>query len=164
MTEPLVKWNASYDIGVDEIDGQHRSLVDLLNQVWEGIVRRVDRTRMLKVLDELERYTVAHFTAEELYMWEINFPGFNSHTRMHREFIARIDAEKQAVIAGGDLSLDLLHFLRDWLINHILVQDKAYADYARLASSTDAVGRASQEAEEEAREESLLKRIFRRFQ
>ena len=157
-----MKWNESFGIGIEEIDSQHQVLISLLNQVWEGIVRRIDSTQTLKLLDELERYTVTHFTAEELYMWEINFPDFNEHTRMHRQFVARIATEKQAVISGGYLSLGFVHFLRDWLINHILVQDKAYADYAKLASSADVEG-VSQEADETVREDSLLKRIFKRF-
>jgi len=161
MPDALIKWSASYDLGVEEIDIQHRSLVDLLNQVWEGIVYRADRSEVLRVLDELERYTVDHFTEEELYMWEINYPGFNDHTKLHRVFIARIEAEKQVVIQGGDLSLNLVHFLKDWLINHILVQDKAYAEYAQRKPAL-----ASEQIDAQDNNEivgdSLVRRIFKR--
>ena len=162
MTEPLVKWDASYDLGVEVIDLQHRRLIDLLNQVWEGIVQRADLDQTLNILEELEEYTVEHFTAEELYMWEINYPGFNAHTRMHREFVARIATEKQAVMNGGQLSLNLLHFLRDWLIKHIIVQDRSYADYARrLQENLTNVN--STDVAEDIAKKSLLHKIFGRF-
>lgn len=161
MPEALIKWNASYDLGVDEIDGQHRSLIDLLNRVWEGIVFRVDRNDVLMVLDELERYTVDHFTKEELYMWEINYPGFNDHTKVHRQFIARIAAEKEVVIKGGHLTLNLVAFLKDWLINHILVQDKAYVEYA-LRKPAMVSEQIDTPNEDELIDDSLMQRFFKR--
>ena len=78
-------------------------------------------------LDELERYTVTHFTAEEAFMRSHGYSNFEAHKKQHDQFISRVRSERQSIEAGGPVSLDMINFLKDWLINHILVQDKAYA-------------------------------------
>ena len=79
---------------------------------------------MLRLVEELERYTVSHFTAEEIFMTQTGFPGLAAHQALHQKFISRIAAEREAVSQGKALSLDLLHFLKYWLVDHILVQDQ----------------------------------------
>ena len=53
------------------------------------------------------------------------------HKAEHEKFIGRIAHEKAAVAAGKALSLELVHFLRDWLVQHIRFTDRAYADEFR---------------------------------
>lgn len=162
MARTLVTWSSEYNLGVEEIDEQHRSLVDLVNQVWAGIVSRSERGKVLELMLRLEQYTVAHFAAEEAYMEAIGYPGLDAHKQVHQQFIARVDAEKQAVLKGGQLTLGLVEFLKQWLLDHILGLDKAAAEYAKQAQQARAKEQAlSAQASEEP--ESILKRIFSRF-
>ncbi|HTY98633.1 MAG TPA: bacteriohemerythrin, partial [Rhodocyclaceae bacterium] len=110
-----------------EIDDQHKVLFDVLNRLWAAIIKRAGRDEMLAIVQELERYTVAHFTAEEVFMRAVDYADRDGHKKSHQEFIDRLASEKKVVLAGGSLSLDLLKFLKDWLANHILVSDKAYS-------------------------------------
>ena len=56
--------------------------------------------------------------------------------------IPRIAEEKAKIVAGQAVTLDMLHFLRDWLINHILVSDKHYADeYKKRSGSKSILGK-----------------------
>ena len=117
MAEDLLSWKSQYNLGLDEIDAQHKSLLDLINKAWLAIVQRSDQSVVLAVIEELERYTLAHFAAEETFMRVTEYPGFAEHKREHGSFIARIAEEKQRAIATGSLSLDLMYYLRDWLID-----------------------------------------------
>ena len=148
MAADLIRWRAQYNLGLDEIDAQHQSLLELINKAWRAIVRRSDPSVVLAVIDELERYTLAHFTAEETFMRVTGYPAFEAHKREHQAFVARIAEERQRAATTGSLSLDLMHFLRDWLIDHIVVSDKAYAEFTRT---------------NKACEPSLLARFFTRF-
>ena len=63
MAEDLLSWKNQYNLGLDEIDAQHKSLLDLINKAWLAIVQRSDQSVVLAVIEELERYTLAHFAA-----------------------------------------------------------------------------------------------------
>lgn len=125
----VVQWLDSYCIGLPEIDDQHQTLVDLINDLWAAIAANAPIEDSAKILGRLEQYTIAHFAAEETMMRMINYPDFENHQRAHRHFVERLQAEKARHQKGEKLSLDILHFLKDWLVNHILVNDKAYAAY-----------------------------------
>src|ERR1019366_6753273 len=148
----LVAWSNKFELDLPEIDAQHQVLVDLINQVWAAIVLKPDREKALAILAELEKYTISHFAAEEIFMREIRYEQFAEHKGAHEEFVARIAEEKAKLLAGQAITLDLVRFLKDWLINHILVSDKAYAlEYKKRSE------RASSEPA------STLGKFFKRF-
>ena len=148
MAEALFNWSDTYNLGLEEIDEQHRSLLDLINKIWQSIVDRSDRDVVFVLVEELERYTLAHFAAEETFMRVTEYPDFPAHKIEHQNFVSRIADEKKRALQAGSLSLDLMHFLRDWLVEHILVCDRAYADFTRKSKSGEG---------------SVLGRFFRRF-
>ena len=148
MAEELVKWSPEYCLGLDAIDEQHRSLLVLINDIWHAIVTRDEKKKIFALVEELEKYTIAHFSAEEAFMRVTDYPDFVRHRWEHQRFIERVAEEKKRAVEAGTLSLDLMYFLRDWLIEHILVSDKVYAEHAKRAK---------------AKEGGLLDRFFRRF-
>lgn len=148
MGKGLVSWSDTFSIGLDEIDDQHKSLFDLINQIWDAIVARSEPQSVFALLDELEKYTVAHFAAEETFMRVTNYPNFDRHKEQHAIFVNRVAEEKKRAIAAGVLSIDLLHFLKDWLVQHILVLDKDYANFTRQGHNE---------------KQSMVKRFFKRF-
>ena len=148
MAEALIKWSDTYNLGLKEIDEQHKSLLDLINKIWQSIIDRNEKDVVFGLVEELERYTLAHFAAEETFMRVTDYPDFVAHKREHQELVSRVAEEKKRAIQVGSLSLDLMHFLRDWLVGHILVSDKAYANFTQKKKS---------------RESSLLGRFFRRL-
>ncbi len=129
----LVNWSSAYSIGLSDIDDQHRELLDLINRLWVSAVRRPDAREVSRIIEELERYTIAHFTAEEAFMRISEYPGFAQHKLAHDSFVERISRARAALKAGQAPSLELLHFLKDWLINHILAADVGYATHYRGA-------------------------------
>lgn len=132
----IAAWSDSYALGMPEIDDQHKALFVLINRLWEQIITQADSAEVMKVLEKLEQYTISHFTAEETFMRVIAYPGFDEHKAAHENFVARIGKEKAGILAGGALTLDILHFLKDWLVDHILVTDKAYADQHKRQSGS----------------------------
>ena len=137
MAADLIRWKAQYKLGLDEIDAQHESLLDLINAAWQAIIRRSDPSVALALIESLEKYSRAHFAAEENFMAVTGYPGADGHKREHRAFMVRIGEEKERAIASGDPSLDLMHRLRDALIDHIVVSDKAYAAYTQASPYHD---------------------------
>lgn len=138
----LVTWSNEFELGMPEIDAQHKVLIDLINQVWVAVIKKPDREAALRILGELEKYTIAHFTAEEIFMREMDYDQFKEHKDSHEKFIARIAQEKTKILAGQAITLEILQFLKDWLINHILVSDKEYAhQYKKRSVPTSTLGK-----------------------
>lgn len=125
--KPIVAWNEGYSVGMTEIDAQHKVLLDLINQLWTAIVNRCSLDDQMKLIEGLERYTVLHFTEEENFMQSVKYAGFERHQKFHQAFIQKIAAEKSSLQSTKHISLDIVHFLNDWLVQHIMVEDKSYA-------------------------------------
>lgn len=148
MTSKLIVWHAHYCLGLDEIDEQHKSLIELINQIWQSIVDKSDQSVVLSLIEELEKYTLAHFAAEETFMRVTNYPQFAQHKNEHRDFISKVADAKNRALSTGNFSLELMYFLRDWLVEHILVSDKHYAEFTLQARESRG---------------SLIGRLFRRM-
>ena len=140
--QSLVAWSDEFSLGMPEVDAQHKVLIDLINQVWISLVKKADHAQTVKIVEELEKYTLTHFTVEEIFMREIAYGQFVEHKKEHEKFIARVAQERAKIVSGQPVTLDILHFLRDWLINHILVSDKHYAEeYKKRSGSKSILGR-----------------------
>ena len=142
-------WSEEYALGLPQIDDQHKFLFELIDEVWRAIASRSDRETLLRVVGALEEYTISHFGAEEAFMREHLYSRYFEHKAEHEKFVSRIAHEKAAVTAGRQLSLDLLHFLRDWLVQHIRHTDRGYAEEFR--------------AQKQEATEGSLARFFKRF-
>jgi hemerythrin-like metal-binding protein len=134
----IVAWRNDYSLGMPEIDEQHKALFELINELWEAIVKRVAVENQMLVIEGLERYALAHFAAEETFMRAIKYSKFDDHKKLHDQFVQRVAEEKIRLLAGHGFSLDVIYFLKDWLVDHILVADQDYANFSHkmLRSST----------------------------
>lgn len=125
----LVGWQDEFSVGIDGVDAQHRLLLDLINRLWDATVCGAPAVDLLRLIDDLERYTGYHFADEEDAMHAAGYPGLAAHCRAHQSFVRRVAGERQRVCRDGYVTLDLVRFLQDWLIQHIAVQDKHYAAF-----------------------------------
>ena len=58
------------------------------------------------------------------------YPDLEPHIAQHRAFMAKAeDLRAQAAAGSATLDVALLEFLKDWLINHIMQQDKAFESF-----------------------------------
>ena len=61
----LFQWSDSFNVDIQEVDEQHKVLVDLLNQLHRAIVERHGKTTSQEILNQLADYTRTHFLLEE---------------------------------------------------------------------------------------------------
>ncbi len=126
----LIQWGPKYYIGIKEIDNQHKVLVDLINELYSNYGKKSSKQSTSKVLDKLVDYTVFHFGNEEKYFTQFGYQDTENHVSQHKMFVEKI-MKVVAEFKRGDasISLDLVDFLKDWLINHILKTDKKYVAF-----------------------------------
>lgn len=120
-------WNAYFETGVAEVDAQHRHLVDLLNHFGNEIDSSTS-ANIDAALKDLTEYTVYHFNSEERLMLENAIAAGHQehHILSHRRFINQVAdwiAKRQET---GQFSLkQLVEYLSNWLVFHILGEDQA---------------------------------------
>ncbi len=126
----IIQWTEDMSVGVEELDNDHRVLIDLMNQLASADARR-DRINLEAVLDELVDYTVFHFEKEEQYLEKAGFPTLEGHRGLHAALTTQVFAIRRKVVASTrtELGDEVLAFLGNWLQEHILKADKLYTPY-----------------------------------
>ena len=125
---PLITWSNMLSVGVRDIDLQHQTLIGIMNQLAPAADDASLVVNQHAILAELMRYTQEHFGFEESLMRDIAYAEQEDHRREHQQFIDQVLAMTQRDNAtGAPLSADILVFLRDWLVSHILHTDRALA-------------------------------------
>jgi hemerythrin-like metal-binding protein len=127
--EPIV-WNDSFVTGVTEIDEQHRILVNTLNDANAKLAANGSIDFLEQITRDLLSYALYHFETEEELMQEYGYReesarDADAHLQQHRSFSSKVVAVRDGLKAGTTISReDLLSFLNDWLVSHILNTDK----------------------------------------
>ena len=121
-------WKNEYTVNNDEMDKQHQVLVGMINQLHEAMRSGKGKTETSLIVKQMIEYSAFHFKAEETLMKNINFSKFNEHKKEHQAFMDKTyDFQKQLDSGAITISLDIASFLKNWLTDHILVNDKAYS-------------------------------------
>ncbi|KAL0216594.1 hypothetical protein P9112_008778 [Eukaryota sp. TZLM1-RC] len=126
----LLKWDDSLKIGVDWIDEQHKKLVFIMNQVYRAAVVDGKSKKILSdALFNLLEYTKTHFADEEKFFDSFNYPGAAAHKSFHRKLEGQVLAFYEKFERGeSQVDMNLLTFLKNWLVNHILKSDLHYVE------------------------------------
>ena len=132
----LLVWVPELDTGIDEIDRQHRRIVDYINQLYE-LRNSPDREALGDVIGETVDYTISHFAFEESLVENAGYMFAVPHKKVHELFARRVAEMQSRFDAGEDVTADLHGMLSRWLFNHIRNEDRGYVDsvqaYIRMA-------------------------------
>ncbi|HPO08132.1 MAG TPA: hemerythrin domain-containing protein [bacterium] len=74
-------WTPDFEIGIENIDTQHRNLVMWTEYVQDA--KSLSDEEIRQLLDFIHGFIVTHFTDEELLMMDIQFPDFEKHSELH---------------------------------------------------------------------------------
>ncbi|MDR2101980.1 MAG: bacteriohemerythrin [Treponema sp.] len=130
--DDFVEWEDRYALGIPLIDEQHKKLVEMTNELYRGCLRGGDEARdyFMKTVRGTVDYVKYHFAAEEKILENIKYPGFTEHKREHEGFVKQVVDEVKNFQEGKKFVPNLfVRYLRDWILTHIAVQDKQYADF-----------------------------------
>ncbi len=112
--------------GVEHIDNQHESLLDMINILIEARDQESSPETISLVLSEMGKYVFVHFRDEEKFMKDNDFAGLEEHRQSHEIFEAMVLEFSNMFNQGRtDLLDDLLKFLSNWLVSHIQGEDRS---------------------------------------
>jgi len=133
MDDNCITWDDSYSVGLEHIDNQHKELVKMVNDLYGACkvgALKEDIVYMRTVSKALE-YARVHFADEEKYMDKVFYPELDEHKKQHEEFVVEIKKSIKLFEYGETAPIELVNFLKNWLLNHIAISDKKYAPYLK---------------------------------
>lgn len=124
-------WDDTMSVGVAALDEDHKKLVALLNQLFEAVTTGHGRESLGKILDGLIDYTKVHFAHDERLFAATGYQDFAAHKKEHDDLTRQVLDIQHKYKAGatGLLTLEVMHFLRGWLADHIQGKDRKYGPY-----------------------------------
>ncbi len=118
-----------YLTGIKVIDDEHRELFRIAEEAYETlsndfIADKFDN--IFAILNRLREYTKKHFADEEAYMESIHYKRMFTQKLEHAAFIKKLDGLDLEHVDENQTEtlVEVLEFLEDWLIHHILEKDK----------------------------------------
>lgn len=126
-TVELIAWDDSVKIGIDEVDRQHRKLIELINKLHSAMRNRAGHTVLSQIFTELVDYTEKHFSDEERLLQKSGYEKLNEHKDIHRKMVNQVKEYKDQFETGkATVTIDLMNLLSDWLVRHIQGIDRQY--------------------------------------
>ena len=141
-----LEWSQRLSVGVPELDEDHKTLIQIINNLREHSEGAAEAKKIGRCLNALVRYAELHFAREERVMAACGYTALPDHHSEHESFVEEItrvarqfreDPENSSELVGDRLQ----EFLENWLIKHILVVDM---DYKPLVEGKSAAREAAQ--------------------
>ena len=132
----MIEWNDSFSVGDTLMDAHHQVFFQMIEE-FRNTPDKGDRVVMKRYVDFLVEYTAMHLSAEEALMQEAGYPELDRHKSVHDAFARKVVAvadslgDKQSPITGDEV----LAIVQDWLVKHIMDEDKRYTPYIQKLRS-----------------------------
>ena len=125
----VISWSDELSVGVHVIDADHKMIIDLINQLADEVDGNHDADIVGSVLSALYDYTDFHFCREEALMEACGYEALPQHRKVHDALRGRVREIRDLHAANPTMILDedLMEFMTEWLIKHIMGHDKNYA-------------------------------------
>ncbi|RCW68375.1 diguanylate cyclase (GGDEF)-like protein/hemerythrin-like metal-binding protein [Marinobacter nauticus] len=125
----IFPWNRNFETGIDDIDQQHKVLVNILNRLAWHFASDTSELTSDQILDELLSYAAFHFKFEEA-IWNKALSEdemARNHHDAHQMFFVQVEELRNSREPQEEVLTRLFDFLTRWLAFHILESDRRMA-------------------------------------
>lgn len=134
IVKDQVKWSWSdeFKVGIKEIDDEHKMIVDHFEKLYTLMSEGKGHQYFEELLEFLEFYIDTHFSHEEDFHAKIQYDLIQEHKALHLTFTDKIRSIIKDKKTHTVTNTDLIHmniFIKQWLMHHILVEDKKVANF-----------------------------------
>ena len=132
-------WDPSLSVGNDELDEQHRKLLDLIRQVmWLAIIEDDSSVhlRFVRIINEIVHLALNHYECEERTLALNGFMGLEQHKTEHDTYLNRLaELLYRATHDTLDLKVMVVRVAED-MYDHLLTTDMGCKEFMTLAIDT----------------------------
>jgi len=126
-------WDDSFSVDIESLDKQHKNIVRGINTLSESIKNGVKtKIFLFKLFKALKAYADLHFGFEEKLLEENKYSELYEHLLEYKEFVRKLNTLQHAFDSKEDavmIELEMMDFLKDWLIGHIMMTDRKYTKF-----------------------------------
>lgn len=129
----IIKWRDSYETGIKSMDTQHHNLIELINKLYKVIRNKESPGVIEEVLREMTQYAEKHLQEEEGLLKSNGYQDFDEHLALHKEYMEKLEKLITESKQEKDATVQKTYtFLRQWWVEHIMVEDKKYGGFLKL--------------------------------
>ena len=131
ITTDSLPWLASFGVGDDRIDAEHRAMVDAANELCELARSGADLAVLHAAARDLIALVEEHFASEEALFPHIGYTGRQQHVQEHRTILASLQS---LLLEGSGMAPPVAAATaRLLLIEHILRHDLGFKTWIQVA-------------------------------
>ena len=114
----LIKWRDEFSVGIEEVDHEHREMIELINGLHDVMQLGADQVQVVDLLGEIYAQIASHFALEEKMMRETHYPDYAIHKEDHETLLDDLrdimdDVEDDGTFDALQLSNDLNRWFSD---------------------------------------------------
>lgn len=137
MSSPLesvpwkLEWTEAISVCIPEIDAEHQHFIQLVNDLNEAIIARMDIAEIKQRMRLLQEDAVLHFAHEEALFRQWHYSDAEVHAQKHAQAVQFLDG----VMAGFSQTkteyewIETALKVKQVLCEHILKEDLKYRDF-----------------------------------
>jgi hemerythrin-like metal-binding protein len=128
---PFLEWDDALTLGDENIDRQHKRLVEIINQLHSHLDDPDRDAQVMKCLTSMYLHAKEHFFDEEAFMDRVGYPDKEHHAALHRDFVQRTNTLTDTCLLDAVPCEALLAFLVGWFREHVACEDAKLIAYGR---------------------------------
>lgn len=127
-----IKWLLSFETGIEDIDNDHRELIDTIGNIREA-VDDGDLKHCRKLFKIFFNQARGHFRREEAFLKSIDFPRVKSHAISHNHLLKLCRDTMRTVKGETDTDAIAPHLenITYYLLEDVIKADAEFKSYAR---------------------------------
>ncbi len=130
----FILWQKKWETGIKTIDDQHKHFVGIVNRTYALNEDGKDKKVLGEILNDLVEFARVHFSTEEEFFEETDYPQTEEHEQKHQELLGKVlDFTRRFEVEQdfSELVNDFLVFLKEWLDNHLVKVDHKYIPWLK---------------------------------
>ena len=126
------QWRDDYVVDGGPIDDEHKRQFELANRVFAFTNPSEQVDEVTDAVKQLYKYMEFHFDNEQKLMREVGFPEYEQHVQAHKTIINDMNGLLKTRSDLDQLVAKLRHAIVDWVVRHIMDEDKKIAEYTTV--------------------------------
>lgn len=127
---PFGGWSFRDDLGIEQVDEDHRRLVELVRRLHDGTAAGWGGAEVAAAFRDLADHARTHFQREELLLEASGCPELPRQRSEHAALLALL---RELGRSPAELSPQAVDALGGRLLAHIQAEDRSYADWLARA-------------------------------